>query len=129
MFRASAFLQAVVDERGQRIFHVRLEDVGIQGVVDGQLIGVVDSGQGEDRDLPGLVRDDGLELVEDHLASVKLEAAVQDGVGDLSGVSELGRKTADFAADSEDVLGEQPVITSFLSTSATFKSYGAIAKS
>lgn len=42
LLRACSFLQCIEHEGGQRVLHVRLDYIGIQGVVDRDLLACVD---------------------------------------------------------------------------------------
>ena len=64
---------------------------------------------GVDGNLGGLVGHDRLVVVEQQLAGVIVVAAGEDGVGNLGGVVKGGRQSADFAADHQDLLGEEPL--------------------
>ena len=56
------------------------------------------------RDDGGGVRDDGVVSVVVHLPAVELEAAGEDGVGDLAGIAEGGRQAADLAAHHDNLV-------------------------
>ena len=54
------------------------------------------------------MQNDSLEHVIVDLSLVVLEARVEDGRGDFGSISELRWQSADFTADAQDLLGEQP---------------------
>ena len=64
---------------------------------------------GEDGDGCGVVGNDRLVIVVHKLAGVKLVTTVQDGVGDKSGVSELGRQTTDLRSNHDHLWAKVPL--------------------
>ena len=108
LLRACAFLQTVIDHGCQRVLHIRLNDIGVQGIVQRNLLGGIHGGLGENRQLGCLVRDNGSELIVVHFADVVFETTVQDCAGDFGSVAELGWQTTDFTAHTQDIFSEQP---------------------
>merc|ERR1712018_913589 len=98
LLRACTFLQTVIDHGCQRVLHIRLNDIGVQGIVQRNLLGRIHSGLGENRQLGCLVRDNGSELIVVHFADIVFETTVQDCAGDFGSVAELGWQTTDFTA-------------------------------
>ena len=62
-----------------------------------------------DRDLSGVVGDDGLVVVVDQLAGVELVSAGHDGVGNLGRVIESWWQSPDLTANHDQLLGEEPL--------------------
>ena len=105
---ACTLLETIVDQRSQREFHIRLDHIGIQRIVQRNLFSGINNGLVENRQFRGFVRDYRLELVVVHFAGIIFKSTGQDGASDLGSVSELGRQTTDFATNGQDLLSEQP---------------------
>ena len=91
LFGCGSFLQAVVDQGGQGVPHVRLQHVGIQRVVESDLFGTLHGLEAVHRDLGGLVGDDGAELVIVDVHDVVFKSAASDSIGDPKNKNVMGK--------------------------------------
>jgi hypothetical protein len=96
LFRAGALLHGVEEHGSQGEFHVALDDVGVQGIVDGELGSALDGLQAVEWQLSDAVRHDRLELVVDDLAVGVFVLQVHDFVGQLGGVQERWWQATDL---------------------------------
>lgn len=125
LFRASAFLHCVEQHRSQRELQVALDDLSVQRIVNSELWCSLDRLQAVKWQVSDGVRHNRLESVVNNLSVSELVAQVHDFVGQLGGVQERWRQTADlkrlcneieetlknsrtyFVADHEDLFAVQ----------------------
>merc|ERR1719400_2355290 len=83
------------------------DDGSVKGVVHRHLLSCRHGLLRENRDVSGLIRDNGLVVVVQQMPRVELVATSHDRVGNLGSIIEGGRQTADLTAHHDQLLGEK----------------------